>query len=111
MFKDRYRYAISDIRSWDEPKIQIGYCELQHLFMYSNRVGYNAGTYGWNFDIYNLGDKVICTGYRSMIGRKPKVNVREWDEKARAITSDYSISVEEKKVMLDRMIDELAKVI
>ena len=33
---------------------------LKHL----NKVGYNAGVYGWNFDIYELGVDVLLIGDR-----------------------------------------------
>lgn len=33
---------------------------LKHL----NKVGYNAGVYGWNFDIYELGVDVLIIGNR-----------------------------------------------
>ena len=33
---------------------------LNHL----NKVGYNSGVYGWNFDIYELGVDVLLVGYR-----------------------------------------------
>ena len=31
---------------------------------YLNKVGYNAGVYGWNFDIYELGVDVLLIGDR-----------------------------------------------
>jgi len=42
----------------------IGYCKAQYLLNYSRKVGYNAGVYGWNYDVYIVGDDTIITGYR-----------------------------------------------
>lgn len=27
-------------------------------------IGYNSGVYGWNYDVYDVGESVICCGYR-----------------------------------------------
>ena len=44
--------------------VRIGYCDLYYLLVYQRKVGYTCGTYGWNSDIYFLGDVAISTGYR-----------------------------------------------
>ena len=33
---------------------------LKHL----NKVGYNSGVYGWNYDVYEYGRNVLLVGYR-----------------------------------------------
>lgn len=52
--------------------INVPYCELQHLLRYRNPMAYNAGTYGWNYDMYDFSDFstniCICTGYRGYPG-------------------------------------------
>lgn len=46
-----------------------GYCELYPLFYRDCKIGYNAGIYGWNFDILKItSDIIITTGYRNMVG-------------------------------------------
>ena len=47
-------------------KFAIGYCDIQHLLRYQDKLGYTYGVYGWNFDVYKIGDCVISTGYRGM---------------------------------------------
>ena len=42
----------------------VGYCRLQHLLYYAKAVGYTAGVYGWNADIYLFNDLAIVTGNR-----------------------------------------------
>lgn len=45
-----------------------GYCKLQGLIKDANKIGYNAGIYGWNYDVYryDVGSRtiIIATGYR-----------------------------------------------
>lgn len=48
--------------------LRVGYCELQRLLRDENPVAYSAGTYGWNFDLYDVSGVAICTGYRGMPG-------------------------------------------
>lgn len=58
--------------------VQAGYCELQNLLDHLRPVAYNAGAYGWNWDMYELFayDETatrwvtvgIVTGYRNLIG-------------------------------------------
>lgn len=31
---------------------------------YLDKIGYNSGVYGWNFDVYKLGCSVLLVGYR-----------------------------------------------
>ena len=47
--------------------VALGYCQCQtilNLFAYKYKVGYNSGIYGWNCDLYTIGDIDIVTGYR-----------------------------------------------
>lgn len=45
-----------------------GYCELYPLYQSCDAVGYNAGVYGWNYDLYVIGGCAITSGYRGMFG-------------------------------------------
>ena len=31
---------------------------------YFNKIGYNSGVYGWNYDVYEYGHNVLLVGYR-----------------------------------------------
>lgn len=31
---------------------------------YFNKIGYNSGVYGWNYDVYEYGLSVLLVGYR-----------------------------------------------
>ena len=47
--------------------VALGYCECQtvlNMFGDSFKIGYNAGVYGWNYDLYYVNGVNIVTGYR-----------------------------------------------
>lgn len=49
-----------------ENMVALSYCQCQtilSLFGYEYKVGYNSGTYGWNYDLYRIGNIDIVTGY------------------------------------------------
>ena len=48
----------------DKPIIKIGYCAAHNLLKGLDRIGYMAGVYGWNADVYDAGGAYIVTGYR-----------------------------------------------
>lgn len=56
------KLARNDLKN--KPVIKTGYCAAQYLFRGLERVGYMAGVYGWNADVYDCGAAYIVTGYR-----------------------------------------------
>lgn len=44
--------------------IQISYCQ-EPMWSKGNHFAYNAGYYGWNWDLIEYGGKVYVSGYRS----------------------------------------------
>lgn len=43
-----------------------GYCRLRNTLYNGNYIGYTSGKFGWNADIFDLGDNItIVTGYRT----------------------------------------------
>lgn len=48
----------------------VGYGEIYYTNMnlpvlkYFNKLGYNSGVYGWNYDVYEYGRNVLLVGYR-----------------------------------------------
>ncbi len=49
-----------------ENMVALSYCQCQtilDLFAYDYKVGYNAGIYGWNYDLYVINGISIVTGY------------------------------------------------
>ena len=85
----------------------VGYCDLQFLLRGQNRIGYNSGVYGWNYDVFSFdnGNIAICTGYRSTPGERIDYDIiRKYETKAEAIFKDYSIKYEEQQKKLEKLI-------
>lgn len=47
-----------------KPVIKISYCGAWYLLKDLQPVGYTAGVYGWNADVYDVPGAWIVTGYR-----------------------------------------------
>lgn len=83
-----------------------GYNDLQHLLRNHALIAYNAGVYGWNFDVYEVYGVTICTGYRNMPGEK-LMYVDEYEKKARDIFRfDNDMHFEEKKEAVEKLLQE-----
>lgn len=53
------------IRTYYNNVFFINGCELSDIIKESiSPCGYNAGVYGWNFDVYDFGANCIVIGYR-----------------------------------------------
>ena len=86
--------------------IEIGYCDLQHLFFYDTSKYYNCGVYGCNWNGYELNENTcIITGYRNTLGISVDMEyIRKIDDKAREIVDSWGIwSLEDKKQKLDEL--------
>jgi hypothetical protein len=83
----KYKTTVKDLKAGYYHIISVGYCELQWLLNYKTPVAYSCGTYGWNFDVYDINGVAIVTGYRSMPSKNSIKNnyalVREYEQKAR----------------------------
>ena len=71
--------------------IRMGYCEAYYLLLNHSPIAYTCGVYGWNFDVYEVYGKTICTGYRNMCGRRAN-NTREYEKRAEEIRNNNSLS-------------------
>ena len=98
-------FMSSDGKVW-----KIGYCQAQFLLktVEAKKVGYNAGVYGWNYDVYLFRNNVIITGYRSMFGSSFDYDLlKEYNEKAKVICYNYEIGWEEKNKLIADLLQEL----
>lgn len=82
-----------------------GYCELQYLLRNHTPVAYTSGIYGWNFDVYEIGGKTICTGYKGMPGRRAN-NVGVYEKKAYDTLHDNTITHEEANARIENILAE-----
>jgi hypothetical protein len=89
-------------------KLCAGYCDMQNLLHYQDRIGYPRGVHGWNCDVYRIGDVVLTTGYRGMVGSSINYDLlRDYELKAEKICYDYSLSYEERRDKVNTLLYEL----
>lgn len=81
MYNDKL--TMRQVKAAGTPIIKVGYCDLQNLLKPLQRVGYCAGKYGWNCDVYRSSQYIISTGYRSFGDIKaPYDTCVKWERKA-----------------------------
>ena len=104
----KYKTTAKAIREGACNPRSVGYCDLQYLLNNHSPIAYTCGVYGWNFDVYEVYGLTICTGYRGMPGRKAN-NVREYEQKAKAIRYNYDIPWEQGKEMIENLLKEFCE--
>lgn len=82
--------------------VTAGYCDLQYLLSGVDPIGYNAGVYGWNYDVYVLDGICILTGYHTPSKYPKVVKAEMYESRAQKISMDYRFKAE----MLDRIAKE-----
>lgn len=81
-----------------------GYCNLQTLFYYDEPKAYTCGTYGWNFDLYDVEGVGICTGYRGMAGHSIDYDIaKKYEGLAEKIVYNNDVAWEDKKGKLKEL--------
>lgn len=73
---------------------RVYYGDLQQILRNADKVGYNSGVYGWNWDCYELhgtkGSIYILQGYRNFCGKRlPYEMTKKWNNKAREISDSW----------------------
>lgn len=84
------------------------YAELQDLLRGHDAIAYTAGVYGWNFDVYEIGNLTICTGYRGMPGRRAN-NIEKYEKQARKIWDQYEKTWDERREEVERLLTEFCE--
>lgn len=86
----------------------IGYGDMQYLLRYQNRIGYNSGIYGWNFDVYVVNGIAICTGYRNTPGQRIDYDIlKKYEKKAEKIAKDYTLDYDKTKRKTNNLLYKL----
>lgn len=91
--------------------------DIQTLLHYQKAWYYNYGVYGWNWDcyvFYTTGYKTyfVLNGYRNFPSNRvyPDFNfTREYEEQAREIQKDFSLSYEERKEKTNALLKEFLR--
>ena len=106
----KYKTTAKAIRKGSCNPRSVGYCDLQYLLNNHNPIAYTCGTYGWNFDVYEVYGVTICTGYRGMIGPRCE-GVREYEKKAEKILSweNKEMTYDEKREAVENLLHEFCK--
>lgn len=91
--------------------VSVPYCELQSLLRYRSPIAYNAGIYGWNFDVYDFINDfstniAICTGYRNYPGIPVERNIYTKYEQAAKELIYGNTPYQEVRSKLDNLIRE-----
>ena len=85
----------------------VGYCKAQHLLRYQNIHGYNSGVYGWNYDVYVVGDNVIITGYRPFKANKfNDEKLKKYEQRAEKILNNNTLRYTIKKMLFDALLED-----
>ena len=88
----------------------IGYCEMYSLLQFNRPVAYSAGIYGWDCDYYIVDGVVISTSYRPIKNKNMKNSdklVKEYEEKAIKISNSITMTWEQKKNRVDKLLSKL----
>ena len=93
--------------------LSVGYCELQGLLEHQEPVAYSCGVYGWNCDYYDIDGVTICTGYRTIktknVIEPDYETIRKYEDVARAISSNYNLKFEERKIKINELLHKFIK--
>lgn len=70
--------------------ICVGYCDIHSLSRDISPTYYNAGVYGWNYDVYIVDKYALCTGYRGMpenvgVVENKGTIIRQYNDEARHV--------------------------
>ena len=104
----KYKTTAKELKAGYYNIIEVGYCDLQNLLKYKSPVAYSSGTYGWNFDVYDINGIAIAAGYRGMPSKNSLKNnyalIREYEEKAKLCTTE-----EQRDVLIAEFISKAIK--
>lgn len=92
----RYKMSREDVYKMGYPVVKLPARAMQSLLYGIERIGYNSGIYGWNWDAYFIHGVVFCEGYRNLPGyltKEERTIIASYEEKAReAWMKDYSFA-------------------
>ena len=104
----KYKTTAKAIREGSCNPRSVGYCDLQNLLINHSPIAYTCGTYGWNFDVYEVYGVTICTGYRGMVGPRCE-GVAEYEKKAESIFHDEKLTYDEARNTVENLLHEFCK--
>ena len=106
----KYKTTAKAIREGAINPRSAGYCDLQFLLHNHQPTAYTSGVYGWNFDVYEIYNVTICTGYRGIVG--PRLDgIEEAENKAQKLLSweNKGMTYDEKREAVEKLLHEFCK--
>lgn len=106
----KYKTTNKEVKNGYNHVIIVPDGSLQRLLSCENAVAYNAGVYGWNYDVYDIGGGVcIVQGYRPFGKLTVDYDVcKEYDKLANDVCNSV-FNYEDKKARLRSLIDDFVK--
>lgn len=96
----------SEVYKYHNKVISIGYCAAYYLLIGEEAVGYNAGVYGWNYDLYSIGSTAIVTGYRPIGEHVDYTILDRYEAEAKSIYEDRSRSYEDRIAAIKQLLSD-----
>ena len=86
-----------------------GYCSIQYLLVGHDNIAYTCGVYGWNFDVYQIGQYTICTGYRNMPGEQiaDYETINKYEALAEKIYNNYKADYNLRIKAINGLLEDL----
>lgn len=96
------------IKATNQNIIKLPYCAAQTLLRGKDPYAYTDGTYGWNADIYDVGNAVIVTGYRAFGNIDGSKVISKYEAAAKKIVSSRKDPAERNRE-LNKLIKQFVK--
>lgn len=59
----KFKTTRNELTATGLPIVKIPYCCCQTLLKFQEPIAFNAGLYGWNYDVYKINNTLVVTGY------------------------------------------------
>lgn len=108
----KFKTSKKEIRNNYHYVIGVGYCVAQFLLNYEDPIAYSVRLEGWACDYYDIDGVLISTGYAPLESKNTNIDyeiIRDYDNKAREIIHDYSLSYEEREKQVKALLRELVE--
>lgn len=107
MIIEKIKVTQKEIKNGWENVIRIGYCEAQYLLRFKTPKFYSCGAYGWKCDYYIVDNNtIISTGYAPVGNITNYELTKNYEQKARKILENNSLSYDEKEIQVNKLLNE-----
>lgn len=97
----------NELTNLNLPIVKCRYCTAQNLLKYSAPDAYNAGVYGWNYDVYRVKNVIIVTGRDMRVKGIQSKYADSFDKKAIDLIHQMEdVDFESKKTAIDNLLHD-----